>query len=64
MESVLDVPRKLRLKFYQNWVSNRLDIPDMEMDICHMVTFVHISNILSVTDPILNKLFEPSSWGP
>ena len=30
LESVLDVPRKLPLKFYQNWVSNSWDIADIE----------------------------------
>ena len=33
LESVLDVPRKLPLKFHQNRVSNSQDIPDM--DKCH-----------------------------
>ena len=30
LESVLDVPRKLPLKFHQNRVSNSRDIPDMD----------------------------------
>ena len=30
LESVLDVPRNLSLKFHQNWVSNSWDIPDIE----------------------------------
>ena len=33
LESVLVVPRKLHLKFHQNWVSNSWDIPDI--DKCH-----------------------------
>ena len=34
LESVLDVPRKLPLKFHYNRVSNSRDIPDM--DKCHL----------------------------
>ena len=30
LESVLDVPRNLPLKFHQNWVSNSRDIADIE----------------------------------
>ena len=30
LESVLDVPRSLHLKFHQNWFSNSLDIADIE----------------------------------
>ena len=29
-----------------------------------MATFVHISNISAVNDPILTKLFGPNFWGP
>ena len=31
LESVLDVPRNLHLKFHQNWVSNSWDIADVEL---------------------------------
>ena len=34
LESVLDVPRNLPVKFHQNWVSNSWNIPDM--DKCHL----------------------------
>ena len=32
LESVLDVPRNLRLKFHQNRVGNSWDIADIEFD--------------------------------
>ena len=48
MESALDVPRNLQLKFHQNWVSNSLDIADVELWANVTWTNVTMESVLDV----------------